>query len=231
MSSHFELFGLTPAFALEAEPLVVDEAAIGEQAPAGIRYGELPGWLGDGGVRELERALKARLPDKLTLAVFRDPVSGETSRPGEAREAFVARLAADGGGEKARSLAQKLERKRQDLAVRQQEVEGRRQEKWLAVGTAVLKNIGLLMGKRRAVTATSLARSRWRWRPPRASTTARATVCPRASSSRSRPATKTPRSGASGPGYICETRRMRIASPHPDAATDGRRRWVTVRDA
>src|SRR5581483_11840493 len=33
--------------------------------------------------------------------------------------------------------------------------------------------------------------------------------CPRATSSRSSTATKTPRSGSSGPGYICETSRIR----------------------
>jgi len=149
------LAGASALEALEAEPLAVDEGALALEAPSGIRYGELPSWLGDDGARELERALKARLPDKLTLAAFRDPVTGESSRPGEAREAFAARLAAERGGEKARALADKLEKKRKDLAVREQEVAGRRQEKWFAVGSAVLKNIGLLMGKRRSVTGVS----------------------------------------------------------------------------
>src|ERR671930_2771141 len=39
--------------------------------------------------------------------------------------------------------------------------------------------------------------------------TARSMSCPCAASSRSRFATKTPRSGSSGPGYICETSRIR----------------------
>ncbi len=149
------LAGGSPLEALEAEPLTVDEKAVAATAPEGIRYSELPAWLDDGGARELERALKARLPDKLTQSCFRDPVTGETSRPGEAREAFVTRLSAEGGGEKARSLAEKLEKKRHDLAAREQEVTGRRQEKWLAVGSAVLGNIGLLLGKKRSVTGVS----------------------------------------------------------------------------
>jgi len=148
------LAAASPLEALEAEPLAVDEKAVVEQAPPGIRYGELPGWLGSG-ARELERALKARLPDKLTLAAFRDPLTGESSRPGEAREAFLARLAAAGGGEPARALAARLEKKKQDLAIREQEVAGRRQEKWVAVGSAVLKNIGLLLGKKRSITGVS----------------------------------------------------------------------------
>jgi hypothetical protein len=149
------LAGASALEALEAEPLTLDEKAIKEEAPDGIRYGELPAWLDDGAARELERALKTRLPDKLALAAFRDPVTGETSRPGEAREAFAARLAAESGGDKARGLALKLEKKKSDLAVREQEVAGRRQEKWLAVGSAVLKNIGLLMGRKRSVTGVS----------------------------------------------------------------------------
>jgi len=149
------LAGASARDALEAEPLLLDEKAIGEAAPAGIRYGELPAWLDADAARELERALKDRLPDKLALATFRDPMTGESSRPGEAREAFAARLAAEGGGEKARAIAQKLAKKKSDLALREQEVTGRRQEKWLAVGSAVLKNIGLFMGRKRSVTGVS----------------------------------------------------------------------------
>ena len=36
--------------------------------------------------------------------------------------------------------------------MREQEVAGRKQEKWLAVGSAVLRNIGLLTGKKRSVS-------------------------------------------------------------------------------
>ena len=37
-------------------------------------------------------------------------------------------------------------------AVRDQEVAGRKQEKWLAIGSAVLSNIGLLTGRKRSVS-------------------------------------------------------------------------------
>jgi DNA helicase HerA-like ATPase len=146
------LGGASAFEALETEPLEIDEAALTEQGPEGLRYGELPAWLDEKGARELERALKTRLPDKLTLGALRDPATGTVSRPGESREAFAARLAAAGGGDKARALAARLEKKRSDLAVREQDVAGRRQEKWLAVGSAVLKNIGVLMGRRRSVS-------------------------------------------------------------------------------
>ncbi len=149
------LAGSSAVEALEAEPLRVDEQALDEQAPDGIRYGELPAWLDDSASRELERALKTRLPEKLALIAHHDPVTGETSRPGEAREAFAARLAAEGGGDKAQALALKIDKKRNDLAVREQEVTGRRQEKWLAVGSAVVQNLGLLLGRKRSVTGVS----------------------------------------------------------------------------
>ena len=85
-------------------------------------------------------------------------------RPGDGRElaaaARRARRSRPGSrpraaGTRRRRSRQKLEKKRSDLAVREQEVAGRRQEKWLAVGSAVLKNIGLLMGKKRSVTGVS----------------------------------------------------------------------------
>ena len=149
------LAGSSALEVLETEPLGVDEKAVTQQAPAALRYGDLPAWLDDGGAKELERALKARLPDKLTLSAFRDPVTDESSRPGEGRQEFAARLGGSGGSAAARSLQDRLEKKRSDLAIREQEVSGRRQEKWVAVGTAVLKNIGLLMGKKRTVTGVS----------------------------------------------------------------------------
>ena len=149
------LAGVSALEALEAEPLLVDEKAVSQQAPSGIRYGDLPEWLGNGGAKELERALKARLPDKLTLAAYRDPVTGEASKPGEARADFAKRLSAEGGGAAIQALQDKLAKKKSDLAIREQEVSGRRQEKWVAVGTAVLKNIGLFMGKKRTVTGVS----------------------------------------------------------------------------
>jgi hypothetical protein len=147
---------------LEAEPIVIEEPQLGETEPAGIRYGELPAWLDADAAREIERALKARLPDKLALAVLHDPLTEESSRPGESRDAFAARLRAAGGGEKLRALAAKLQKKRHDLAVREQEVAGRRQEKWVAVGSAVLQNIGILMGRKRSVSGVSsvLAKNR-----------------------------------------------------------------------
>jgi hypothetical protein len=149
------LGGATPADALEAEPFEVDEKVIVADAPAEVRYLDLPAWLPSAGAKGVERALRRRLDDQLTVTVFRDPVTDATSLPGETRQAFAARVASGGGGGAAETLRQRLDKKRAELAMREQEVAGRKQEKWLAVGTAVLKNIGLLTGRKRTVSGVS----------------------------------------------------------------------------
>jgi hypothetical protein len=144
------LSGATPADTLESEPLEADEGALEAAAPPGLRYLDPPGWLASSGAKGVERALRERLDDKLAVVVFRDPSSKTLSRPGETREEFAARLG--DGGDAAEKLRQRIERKRSDLAVREQEVSGRKTEKWLAIGSAVLSNIGLLTGRKRTVS-------------------------------------------------------------------------------
>ena len=144
------LSGATPADSLEAEPFAADEEALEAAAPPGVRYLDPPGWLASSGAKGIEKALRERLDDKLAVTVFRDPATKSLSRPGETREEFAARVG--GGGDAAEKLRQKIEKKRNDLAVREQEVSGRKREKWLAIGKAVLSNIGLLTGRKRSVS-------------------------------------------------------------------------------
>jgi DNA helicase HerA-like ATPase len=148
------LAGATPADALEAEPIVVEESTVTADAPARLRYSDPPAWLTAAGAKAIEKALRDRLPDKLALTLFHDPVSDELSRPGETREAFAARLRVAGGGGTAALLRQKLEKTRGELQVREQEASGRKQQKWVAVGAAVVKTglQVLLGGRRRVVT-------------------------------------------------------------------------------
>jgi hypothetical protein len=146
------LAGATPAECLEAEPIEMDEDALQTQAPPGVQYGELPAWLAREGAKGLEKALRERLPDKLATAVHYDPVTKTSSAPGEAAEAFAARLAAAGGGAAAQKLRERLEKKQRDLETQRQEVSARTKEKWLAVGSAILSNIGLLTGRKRTVS-------------------------------------------------------------------------------
>ena len=153
------------AEAVEGEPLALDESAVTTDAPASLRYGDLPGWLTSGGAKGLEKALRDRLPDKLGTTVLLDPVTKAESRPGETREAFGARLAQVGqvgGGAAAEKLRDTIEKKKRDLAVREQDLAGRKSEKWVALGSAVLQNIGLFTGRKRTITGagTVLSKSR-----------------------------------------------------------------------
>ena len=88
------------------------------------------------------------------MSLYSDPVTREKSRPGETREAFAARLQAEGGGAAAERLRDQLEKKKRDLAMREQDLAGRKGEKWMAIGSAVLQNIGLLTGRRRTISGT-----------------------------------------------------------------------------
>ena len=145
------LGGATAEDTLEAEPFDVDEKALAATAPDGLRYLDPPSWLASGGEKAIVKALRQRLDDKLVVKVLRDPVTKLASLPGEDPVAFAARVGAAGGGAGVDKLRQKLEKKRGELAAREQELTGRKQEKWLALGTAVLKNIGLFTGRKRTV--------------------------------------------------------------------------------
>ncbi len=145
---------------LDGEPVEVDEAQMAAEAPSGVRFGDLPAWLAAAGARGLEKALKDRLPDKLALRLLTDPVTKESSNPGEDRAAFAARLSAAGGGDQVAKLRDKLEKKQRELALKQQELSGRKQEKWMAIGTTILSNIGLFTGRKKTISGAGTVLSK-----------------------------------------------------------------------
>ncbi len=142
----YPLAAATAAEVLEAEPIEVDEAAIETAAPHGARYLDLPALLASAGAIALERALKDRLPDKLALTQFFDPQTKTTSLPGEDRDALAARLGDGGGGPQALKLADQIEKRKRDLALKRQEAKGRETEKWAALGTAAISVLGGMFG-------------------------------------------------------------------------------------
>jgi hypothetical protein len=145
----------SPAEVFDGEEMAVDEAKLAEAAPAGVRYAELPGYLADrGSARALEKAIKDRLPGELAGVVWTDPVTKTTSAPGEDREAFAARLAqrVASAASPVAKLRDRLDKKKRDLEARQKDLEGRRTEKWVALGSAVLSNVGLLTGRKRTIS-------------------------------------------------------------------------------
>ncbi len=137
---------------LEGEALDVQEHDVVEGAPAGVRFTDPPSWLAAAGGPAVERALKERLADKLVTVVLTDPVTKSSANPGESRADFARRLSAAGDAASVDKLADKLEKKRADLAVREQDLSGRKQEKWLAVGGAILSNLGLFSGRKKTIT-------------------------------------------------------------------------------
>ncbi len=145
---------------LDGEPVELDEAKMVSEAPGEVRFGELPAWLATAGARGLEKALKDRLPDKLALTLLSDPVTKNMSNPGEDRAAFAARLSAAGGGAQVARLRDRLEKKQRDLATKQQELSGRKQEKWMAIGTTILSNIGLFTGRRKTISGAGTVLSK-----------------------------------------------------------------------
>jgi hypothetical protein len=145
---------------LEAEPVEIDESAVGATAPAGLRYSDLPGYFAEAGAKGIERTLKERLADKLAVLTYLDPVTKERSEPGEDRTTFAARLQAMGGGDAAVRLRDKLEKKQRDLGAREADLSGRKTEKWTAFGSAVLQNIGLLTGRRRTISGAGAVLSK-----------------------------------------------------------------------
>jgi hypothetical protein len=151
----YPIEGTSPAEVLEQEPIEVDEANVSGDAPARLRYSDLQSFVASAGAKGLEKALKERLPDKLAATVFVDPVTDEVSQPGETVEQFAARISASGAEAKRRTAEEKLARKRRELEVKRQELSGRKQEKWVAIGSALLKNIGLLAGRKRSVSGVS----------------------------------------------------------------------------
>ena len=179
------------------------------RAPPGVRFAELPGYLGDrGAARALEKAIKDRLPGELAGVVWTDPVTRATSQPGEDREAFAARLG-QGAGAAAPQVARlrdRLEKKKRDLEARQRDLEGRRTEKWVALGSAVLSNVGLLHRPQaddlRRGHASS-PRTAWRARPRRGWRRSRRRS---RTSSRSWPPTARVDPRASSPRRWCPTR-------------------------
>jgi hypothetical protein len=148
----YPLGASSPNELLEAEPVAIDEPALASQPAKPVRHAALPDWFVTAGARAVEKVLKERLADKLAQQLWYDPVTKATSSPGEDPTAFSARLQTAGGGAQAEKLRDRLDRKRRDLATAEQELSGRKTEKWAALGTAILSNIGLLGGRKRTIS-------------------------------------------------------------------------------
>jgi len=148
----YPLAGAQASELLEAEPLTLAEQDLAEAPPTGVRYADLPPFLATAsGVKAVEKALKDRLADKLEATVWYDPITEQHALPGEDVEAFGKRLLSARPGPDEAKLRDKLEKKKRDLAAAERNLSGRKQETWMAVGTALLRNLPGLLGGRRSV--------------------------------------------------------------------------------
>jgi len=145
----------------DGDELAVDEAQLSEAPPPGIGYAELPAYLSARDAeRSLEKAIKDRLPGELAGTVWTDPLTKATSQLGEDRAAFATRLGQNAAAAPAARLRERLEQKKGELEARQRDLEGRRTEKWVALGSAVLSNIGLFTGRKRTISGAGTVLSK-----------------------------------------------------------------------
>jgi hypothetical protein len=144
----------------DGQELSVDEEALADVPPSGVRFTDLPVYLGDrGATRELEKAIKDRLPGELAVTLWTDPVTKDTSQAGEGRDAFAARLGQGASPDLAR-LRDRLDKKKLDLEAQQRDLAGRRTEKWVALGSAILSNVGLFTGRKRTISGAGTVLSK-----------------------------------------------------------------------
>lgn len=151
----------SPAEILDAEHIELDdEEAITSEAPAGARYGDLPGFLSSAGAKGIERAIKDRLADEFRLTVLLDSVTKMQSLPGESPEEFEKRLEASVSNAEADKLRERLQRKQRDLQKATEDLEGRAQEKKAAMLKGAIEVgaslFGSLFGGRRSTAASTI---------------------------------------------------------------------------
>ncbi|MCA9830363.1 MAG: DUF87 domain-containing protein [Dehalococcoidia bacterium] len=154
-------FRLDPAVAagqmLEQEPGEMAESSLDADVPPGLRFADLPAFIQSGGARAIERVLSDRLDDRFEATFLYDPATRQWGILGEGEDAFASRLATtEKVDARRRTLEERLARKRADLGIKEQELSGRRMEKWASIGSAILSNIGLFTKKTRTVRTGGL---------------------------------------------------------------------------
>ncbi|MBK6562531.1 helicase HerA-like domain-containing protein [Candidatus Amarobacter glycogenicus] len=155
-------FRLAPDMALgellDQEPIEVDDDRLSGDLPAGLMFGDLPGFAAaSDGAKVIERALRDRLDDRLAAELIFDPVTKKFSNLGEDEAAFAARLGGSAGvSAKRTALDTKIAKLERDIATKREEVKGRKFEKWLSVLTAILSNLNVFTGSSKRVKTTGM---------------------------------------------------------------------------
>lgn len=138
---------------LEGEPLQLDDERIDARDPGQLRYGDLPAFLAKDGGRTVERVLKDRLDDYFEIELLYDAKTKMLSNVDEDPYAFASRVKlTPAANAKRDAIEARLQKKRSELRIKENEAKGRKAEKWASIGTSILGNIGLLSGKKKNVT-------------------------------------------------------------------------------
>ncbi|MEO8538109.1 MAG: DUF87 domain-containing protein [bacterium] len=150
--------GMNPTEVLEQDASDISDNDFSESGPSGLSYGDLPEFLvASDGAKVLERALRDRLDDKLQAELIYDPVSKRFSNLGEDEAAFAARIATTAGvSTKRDSIEAKIAKIQRDIATKDQEVKGRKWEKWLSIFTVLFRNLGSVIGGKGKVSTTGM---------------------------------------------------------------------------
>lgn len=147
----------------ESAAVEIDESMMDSGGPDGLAYSDLPVEVMTAGLNAFDRVIRDRLDDALAIDVLYDPETKLWGLPGESDLDFARRIV-DSPGERTRRsrLEERLSRKRSDLAIKSQEISGRRMEKWASIGTSILSNLTLITGRKRTVTGVGgvLSKSR-----------------------------------------------------------------------
>jgi hypothetical protein len=155
----FRLSGVSGAGELlESDPLSVDDSRLSDTTSAQLSYGDLPGFAAAAdGPKAIEKALRDRLDDRLAAELIYDPVTKRFSNLGEDEASFAARLGSTPGvSSKRDALDTKIAKLERDISTKEQEVKGRRFEKFMSIFTILLNNIVSMTGRTKRVRTTGM---------------------------------------------------------------------------
>ena len=145
LSSVTELF--------EGTPIEIEESAFSAAAPASLAYADVPDYVLSKGLKAFDVTIRDRLDDQVAVEVLYDPVSRTYGEFGEDEAVLAMRIPRVASERKKRqAIESRLAKKRSDLAIKSQEISGRRMEKWASIGTSILSNINIFTGRKRTVT-------------------------------------------------------------------------------
>jgi len=114
-------------------------------------------------LHDVHRPRPCLLQSRWAMSYLRGPLTrDEIARLMKERKAAAPAAKPATAGPATAKLRERLEKKRRDLAAAEQDLTGRKREKWAAWGSAVLSNIGLITGRKRTISYVPTAMGKQR---------------------------------------------------------------------